>query len=105
MLDGLTFCGLVVGHAVTINIGVVEGVWGADGVAVGKRVTKYMGVDVADAVIVPVEVADDVRELVTVPDEVRVLVTVPVVLAVPVVVADTVMDGVVVAVPDTDANS
>ncbi len=76
-------------------MGVVEGVWGADGVAVGKSVTKYIGVDVADAV----------RVLVTVPDEVRVLVTVPVVLAVPVVEDDAVVVGVVVAVPDTDANS
>jgi hypothetical protein len=46
VLDGLTFCGLVVGQAVTINMGVVEGVWGADGVAVGKSVTKYIGVGV-----------------------------------------------------------
>lgn len=76
-------------------MGVVEGVWGADGVAVGKSVTKYIGVDVADAVIVPVEVAD----------EVRVLVTVPVALAVPVVEDDAVGVGVVVAVPDTDAVS
>jgi hypothetical protein len=73
----------------------LDGVGAEDGDAVGKSVTKYIGVDVADAVIVPVAV----------PDEVRVLVTVPDVLAVPVVDADTVMDGVVVGVADTDAVS
>jgi hypothetical protein len=62
VLDGLTFCGLVVGQAVTIKRGVADGVGGEDGVAVGKRVTKYMGVDVVepDAVSVTLAVRDTV---------------------------------------------
>lgn len=43
VLDGLTFCGLVVGQSVTMKRGVPDGVGAEDGVRVGKRVTKYMG--------------------------------------------------------------
>ncbi len=39
----------MVGHAVTMKRGVPDGVGAEEGDAVGKRVTKYIGVPVADA--------------------------------------------------------
>jgi hypothetical protein len=58
VLEGLTFNGLVVGHAVTINRGVPDGVIVAEGERVGKSVTKYMAVLDGVCVVVGVGVSD-----------------------------------------------